>query len=136
MIYFIKILNKSKRVLGSVSHFSHILWDVKHDLRRCLYVLVRLMSHVSNIFETWDGQAQTGSVSGLMHVLRLTNWETDQICRYALCPWLRVLCKYKIFNMDNFWLGLKVLPKGYTNLTEFHLKFLMNSTNGNIYFTE
>ena len=36
----------------------------------------RLTSHVSNIFETWDGQVHTAAPS-LSYVLRLTKWETD-----------------------------------------------------------
>ena len=66
------LTNFSTANTGCVSHF------VRQARRRCMYLSVLcLTSHVSNIFETWDGQVHTTAVSSLSYVLRLTKWETD-----------------------------------------------------------
>ena len=60
-----------KSFFGAVSHFVRRKTYDKLDAAVCT-----CPSHVSNIFETWDGQVHTAT-SSLSYVLRLTKWETD-----------------------------------------------------------
>ena len=72
--------------LGSISELvTHNCWFQEEAL------FIFLTSHVSNIFETWDGQVHTTAASSLSYVLRLTKWETDPQFLFRK-SWTMVLC--------------------------------------------